>query len=312
MVHTIGRTVAALALLIVVLAASGCGPNLIRLNAEPGAERLVEMSTTATMNMQVLGQNVENTQSQDMTLRLRVDSVNDDVYGFTATIEKLASQTAGSFAGMTFTEDQLPDELKDMQPKLSAAEGMAFTFEYHPDGTVKNVDGTDPILDAIVDSVENLRPFQRVAMRTQVANTLGVNDFEYMLADMVCVHPPSNVGVGDSWTESHRLSGGAVMTVEETYTLTERTGGVAVFEVIQKTSPELGSQSVPMPGGDSLGFRATGSGAGTMRSDPATGFTLEGNSSFSVEGAVSGLPGASGVELPVELKVSSRMESRPG
>jgi hypothetical protein len=263
--------------------------------------------------MQVLGQNIETTESRDMALRLVVDSVTDDgVYLFTATIEDFANQSAGSFGGMDFSSEQLPDEVKDTQPKFSAAKGMAFTFEFHPDGTVQNVDGVDPILDAIVDTVENIRPFQKVALRTQVSNALGGGDLPRTLSDIVCIHPPSDVGVGDSWIETYEVAGGVQLTVEETVTFTERAGSVAVFDVALKTTPQLGTQSIPLPGASSLPFQATGNGGGQARADIATGFTLESNSSFELEGTMSGVPGASGVELPIVVKVSSRMESRPG
>jgi hypothetical protein len=193
---------------------------------------------------------------------------------------------------------------------FAALPGQKFSFDMTPEGRVTRVAGVDAMLDHVVKSIQIPVPGAREQLREQMKQQFGDKAMKEMMEKMFATFPDGPVGVGESWSRTITLTSGFPMILENTWTLEDRSGGIAKIRCDSKIKPS--PEAKPMEIGPmNLTHRLSGTQHGTTEVDEATGWPVRAELHQDLSGTirVSGLPGmASGTEWPMKVKSEITME----
>ncbi|MBW3543197.1 MAG: hypothetical protein KY476_23325 [Planctomycetes bacterium] len=283
------RRTVAVALLSMVLCPlfSGCGKSpeprgekiTLKINLPKGAK------LTLVYDMQMATEVSQGSQRMEMDMGmgmdLGVDVVDVDAQGVhTLKVTHDAVRMQVSAGQMSIDYDS---RSSDAPPEPAAAFGQlvgrSLTLVVNPDGTTKEVQGVDELVEAMS---ADQPPAAQVQMRSQLEGMKG--SFDQMMTPL----PDRPVDIRDTWKVTQTMSAnpGMPMTVEAVYTLYDRQNGEAVIKVDGKMTSTAG---------------ISGTIDGTFRIDEKTGWTNSGEFDMQMSGSVQG-----GAEMDMDGTVTVR------
>jgi hypothetical protein len=263
---------------------------------EEKSTQVVDGEDQVTTNTVVLGQTLE------------VLSVNDDGSAtIKVTFGPTATKNEGPQSTYAFDSTDPPKDLPMPAVGLALVVGKSYTVTMTPAGEIVKMEGVDALIETMVGALPDDEEI-RASMRESLGHQFGEDALKELLANITAPFPGKPVAVGDSWTQKVTHTRGMPRITETTYTLAERSNGVATVKVNATMKPDPDAEPVKS-GPMSMRHTVEGTETGTYKLDEATGFILEGEIEHNLHGDVilSNVPGRDGdltIPTTVEIKVT--------
>jgi len=229
-----------------------------------------------------------------------VDKVNaDGSMDATATYDAVQyKMTGGPMGNVEYDSTKGGDAPAHPMAKVfSAIAGASLNVTFAADGKVKEVKGTDKLMDTIITKME-MPAAQQAQMREAMKAQFGEEGIKSSFEQMTAFYPKEPVAIGDSWENKMTLAAGMPLSMANTYTLKGRQGGVAAMDV--KTTITTDDKPVNM-GGQQMSYNLKGEQVGTLNIDEATGWLKSGKMTQTIDGTLTMNAGGQKMEMPMKL-----------
>ena len=150
------------------------------------------------------GQKHEMTNQIEGDFTFIIEGVNDSLYTIKFRFDRFKMLSKSNLAGELMsinTNDTVADD--DIEGKIFAQlVETDLSMEMYKNGKIKSVDGSDALIDKMVNAVGDLDDFtkeiMREAMRGEFSNESLAKSFE----QMTYIYPSKKTKIGDSWTNN--------------------------------------------------------------------------------------------------------------
>ncbi len=286
---------------------------LLELRLTEGQAFEVRMSTGQEISQNVFGQPQDVQQTTDIGYTMRVTDVDEDGTAVAEwTYDAVRFSMDGFMGPIEYDSSDPPTDIHPLARGYAALVGQNFVTRMTPSGRVLEARGFNNIMERVFDELGLPEGPQADAARQQLENMFGDQAMKDLFSALVAVYPSGPVTVGDSWSREYVITTGFPIKVEDTYTLQERSGGVAYIEV--KSGLTTSPDAPPMQMGQvSMAFDILGSQTGRLEMDEATGWIIRSSVEQSFSGTVSvvGVPElAEGMSWPITVKTTLRLQTQ--
>ena len=277
---------------------SACNKSVdLKLRLQPGDKRVVELRSDVDVTMSLMGMEIPLPKGATERYALEVLSVDDSgaaTAKVTTNIESLLGIWAAQF-----------DTMGDGGSPLGKVGDFDLTVTIAPDGTVRSVDGMEPVVESLVKDMKeemqkqmvqlmaNMSPQAQAEMAKRggldgmldevakgIREQLNDDKAQKKLQEVFDFYPSEPVRVGSTWSKDKTVDG---IKESTTYTVAARGGGVMNINV--KTSVSGSYEGMDAASGDTS---LSGEESGTLQIDEATGWVLTGKMDSSVSGFLKG------------------------
>ncbi|MBN2311899.1 MAG: hypothetical protein JXR94_23165 [Candidatus Hydrogenedentes bacterium] len=308
-VHLVIACVAGVALL------AGCsGKTDLRLHLKPGDKRVVEVTNNLTTTAP--GKGGQESQTDTSVHKYTYDVQSVDESG-TATVQvKMNLDTIfgagmGALGEMAGALATLGSELGEIAP----------TIELLPDGSIVSVSGMAEIATKVAEVMREEMKKQIAELMKQfgpeaaammgaggemdrvidksvsaIKKELGNEAMKDDLGVLTGYFPPEPVGKGSTWTKTSKTSNPIAMTLTNTYTVTQRGGGVMNIACQGQIASDPGA-GVDL-GMIKMSFDVSGTVTGTMQVDEATGWVTASSMDILADGNMKMGP----MDMPIKVE----------
>jgi hypothetical protein len=212
-------------------------------------------------------------------------------------------------AGVIAFDSSKPDgEVPPAARGFAALAGQQFTMALTRDGKVTEIRGVQEMLDAIVEKLDMPPGPTRDAMAKTIKEQFGETAMREQMQNLFAFYPDQPVGVGDSWTQTVRISMGFPMVLENTYALKSRNAGVATIAVETKLGSNPDAKPLEM-GTISIAYDLSGTQAGDLTVDEATGWTTAAKLKQDITGDMTVAAGGNAQKVPLTIKSDVNLTS---
>lgn len=262
------REFALVAGVALVLSTAGYGQEFVyRLDPELGVPYKGSTTAETKTQTQIQGMDIEGTVTMRMDHDVVFEAGEDDTVAGRYTISAVSAEF-GDMPGM----DQLPFDLNDLYQEMV---GLTFTTVMTRAGEMVESSGAQEMMERMLSLLELPDEFREAASQMIEAN-FGEEQMRQMTGQTGLSMPNRPVAIGDTWTDSVGALG---MEVNTTYTLTERSDGLASIKATGSLSGTkdagLDFPGLPsMPGLEMRYENLSGSIAGSFQLDEATGLSV--------------------------------------
>ena len=267
---TPSRRLAALVVAAALIPLTACGAQELVYRFDPELGVPYKGSATSQMRTQTSFQGMDL--DLTMTFGMEQDVVfeagaEDDTVVGRYTVASMSAEIGG-MPGI----DQMPFDLNDIYQGMV---GHGFTTVVARSGEVLDFRGFEGLMNAMMDRAE-LPEEMKEALRQGLESNLGGGQIRDMVQQGVPHMPTEPIDTGTTWTDSVTAFG---LTVDSTYTLGERSDGLALIEVAAGLSESdetpFGLPGMPeMPGFEMRYDNLSGEYTGTYELDEATGLAV--------------------------------------
>ena len=190
--------------------------------------------------------------------------------------------------------------------------GQGFSMTLSPEGFVLDVQGADEMMDNVIASFDLDDESVREDLAESTRAQWGSEAMKEMMESVTAIYPDGPVGVGDSWRREVTVTKGFPSTMENTWTLKHRKGGLAMIGLRSKVKPNRNAAPMALPN-MSLSYELSGTQSGTIWLQEATGWTTssEMTQDFSGKLTVDTKTAGQSVTLPITIKSVIKVESTP-
>jgi len=315
MVKSTGKLLVAAALVAAAFMAASCGRGsgkvFLRLNLEKGQVYKQRVVTEQKIAQTVSGRQQLIDQSIGMGMSFDIEDVDDaGACTMKCTYTWVLIKQKGPMGTIEYDSDNPPARAHPMAMGFAGLLGQGFSFRMTSTGEILEVKGIEEMISNMMSKV-NFPNEQAKAQAVQaMKRQFGDESIKGMLESSMATFPSGPVAVGDSWSKVSSVSVGMPMVIDNTWTLKELKGGVAVVEV--KSSIKPNPDAEPMSAGRvNLKYELSGEQSGTMEIDARTGWLGKAkmDQKFSGEIQVIGA-GTAGVVEKWPMNVESVIEVR--
>lgn len=314
-----------LMLVLLVLAFMGCGGSVdLRFKPAVGDKRAITIANNMSINMNVMGKDVNQSNTTSQKLTWLVESV--DPSGLASVNVTLDQMDLGMMPGMDSMMAGAPGfDLKSLTPT-----GKSFSMKVSPNGRVESVTGMGPVVDEIAKKTKELvsKQFEKMQIppqaqammgnigsmvESQVRRSMGDSAMGENMEDLLTMYPDQPVKKSATWTRGVVRSFGQMpMVRSETWTLEDRKNGVATLKYDATVTPNNDAGSMNM-GPMTMKMTFSGKITGTVDVDEATGWLVKGNFSHDLEGdmqmSMSGMNMPGGNSMKMKMTGTMNIES---
>lgn len=308
----------ALLALFVSCPAHGQEKTKLRLNLKAGQSYTIAMTMDQKITQTVAGNAQNIAQTIGMTFTLKPSKLDPDgtihgTYTYDAVRVKMnAPGMVVDYDSATAVDGAVPNN--PMAQTFAALVGQSLEVVMTPDGRVTDLKGADRLMEAVVNSVQ-LPPGARAGLEQQIKSQFGDEALKRQFEQMTAIYPEKPVGVGDAWTVEQRMNMGFPMVLKTAYTLKSLSGGKATADV--EGTIETGAaaaadgeaaegDAAPAPGQPAT--ELSGTQAGTLVIDQATGWLTSGTMKQDIKGKVTVNAGGQKIEIPMTIKSDIKFE----
>ncbi len=291
-------------LIMVLAAVSGCmssGPVQLSLNLEKGA--VYGMNTEASSTV-TSAPPVNVTSTLKGAIFFRVEEADADGYEMSVWYEKLAMKMNGPSEMGGDSENTAAGD--PLSIALKAMTGKPFTIRMSRSGKIVSIEGTEAVLDAVVDEMREQFPPEADEsgvefMRNSLANFYGGDAFKSNIESGMVVFSDKPVSKGDSWSSHTSTPGRFTLDIERVFTVMDinKNGITIKSEAVLDTDPDT------TPDGVDVQYDLHGTMTSETVLDPVSGWIVSGKITQKVSGEMKILPGAQepdGFSVPLDMK----------
>ncbi|MGE5528958.1 MAG: DUF6263 family protein [Patescibacteria group bacterium] len=184
--------------------------------------------------------------------------------------------------------------------------GAGFSFRIKPNGEVIKVEGTEALIETILDRLGLQDVRMRAAMQSQLKRSLGANALKKAMRSWA-IYPRKEVAVGDSWKVRRTLyANDMYFFSRDVFTLAAR----ADDKVVLESRGSVRTQAADA-GASGYFFNVSGEGVGTVVLDAATGWRVSSRYEMALKGRLQAQGRASlpeGLSAPLDMQVTVMLE----
>ena len=249
----------------------------LRMRLKPDQEFRYRMLTDQQIEQSMNDQPTTIQQNVGMGWTVNVLAVDDagnaDVK---VTYHWVMSEQQGPMGSFSYDSDTHDPDLPvpPLAMGVAAMLGSEFHATFTPSGEVTDIDGVDEMMERVIQSIEIPDGPMKDMMSDQIKSQFGEAQVKDMLSMATSVYPEHPVAVGESWNRVDTLNMGFAMTVDGTYTLTERKDGRVTIEIDSRITTPKDSPPLEM-GPTRMTFAMTGDQKGTTHFEEATGMMID-------------------------------------
>lgn len=306
------RTPAVFGFMLLLLGGRATAQEKLDLNFRFAKGDVHHVTATLTQSIEQVLRDAKQTTDQTITLRyvLGVDEV--DLRGW-ATVsiryEGVAFKARTPGGAVDYDSSNPPGQVPAELTALAALVGQGYSARVDPQGLVQEVMGLPKLQKAVLGQLNLPQGPARTAAENVLGEQLKESNLKANLQNLFAPLPDHGVALGESWKRTTRVTLGFAMSVESTYTLQSRDGGVATIGVTGKaaTSPDAVIDLKPLK----MNYTLAGEQTGLLRVDESTGWTKTSELSQRLTGSVTVRgPNTDPQTVPTTITSQVRMESK--
>ncbi len=284
-------------------------PVKLSLNLEKGGTYGINTEALTTIKQNVFGQSLDIDMVITGELLFKVETADTDGYGMSVWYQRLAMKMSG-VTEMEADSDK-PIEDDPLSVAMKAMTGKPFTIMMSRSGKIVSIEGSEEMMNAMVAEMGELFPEIDEAttetLKKQLAGSYSGDALKGNIESGMVAFPDKPVSVGDSWTDHLRFQAQFAMDSERTFTVTDinKKGITIKCEAAITTDPD--SAPVEMNGMQAK-YEMTGTMTAETVIDPASCWTVSGNTIQDMSGNVKILPSAqmpNGFSIPLTMKTDT-------
>lgn len=147
--------------------------------------------------------------------------------------------------GNTISYDSRKEnEVNPLSEVMDAITGKSFIMKCTEEGEVKSIEGSNAIIDAIVDKMSSSDEQQKATMRQQMEQQFGEEAMVKNMGQMFLQYPKKALKIGDSWEQKVDIVSTFPMHAETVYTLKniDKANNLATLQVEGTIRSKEGAQ----------------------------------------------------------------------
>lgn len=279
----------------------------LSLNLEPGQSYVLELLIEQTIDQDIVAMNQQMTMEQliGMTMRYDVTDRVSDAGGtwVTMTYAGIKYKMDGPMGLTDYDSANPPAEVPMMAKGMAALVGQSLQIEFLPTGEVGGIEGVQAMMDAMVEAFDLPEGPAKENMKTTMQMQFNEEMIEQMVAATAGMYPGKPVSRSDTWAEAVTLGGMMPMQIDVNYTLNDFDAETATVGVAGKITPHPDAQPVMM-GGMEMDAEFTGTQAGHVVLDRATGFLMSSEVTQDMDGGMT-MNMDNGNSMEIEMVIDS-------
>ncbi|KAB2807347.1 DUF6263 family protein [Phaeocystidibacter luteus] len=258
---------------------------LLRLNLNPGDEHVAIYESSSRTEQSMMGSEQSAEESQMVRIHYTCIDTTGGIFKMKMDVERVTYENNGMLDGLSYDSDD-PDE--DMEKYVTPEGDMVeidLTLSLAENGKIEAISGTDALADASIEHVFGFEEEDLETLLEQLKESFTSDAFTKEYSPCLVEFPEHEIGIGDSWTEIVSATTLTPLTVEMTYTVKE----ISETEVVLQARGQIRTPSDAEPT-DYSGFEMkqllSGSKAGTIKIERATGLVLSAEFEQSLSGKI--------------------------
>ena len=224
--------------------------------------------------------------------------------------ESILFRQKGPSGAVEYDSANPPKTVPQPAKPFAALLGLGFKMTLTPAGKVTAIEGLDDMFAEMVRRLELPEGPAKQAVQKVLAEQFGEETMKQNLQTMFALYPEQPVAAGEAWPRRIVVNKGFPIVIEGTYTLKERSGGVARIEIKAQVSPNDAAGPVDL-GTGKMSYDLRGEQRGTAELEEATGWTRALTTEQELAGTLrfQGAGGAAEVNNPMSIREKVTMET---
>ena len=283
---------------------SNDAPVLLRYHFHAKDVHNMKMVMTQKITQEVQGQETIIKQTTGFGYRMTVLNVDDKGNAETQMTYRsvIWKQDGGPMGTQEYDSTKKSDAIPQMAQGFAGLVDQSFTVKFAPDGQVLEIKGVDEMQQHMFAKL-NLPGEQGAAIEKALKEQFGDTALKEMLEQTTRIYLAQPVSVGDSWRQHLELSKGVAMLIDNKYTLTDRSKGIATLTIKSVCKPN--SKATPLDlGMMKMGYELSGTQDGTIEVDENTGWIRRSKATQKLSGTMK----IESAQLPQPLSVPVTIE----
>jgi hypothetical protein len=269
--------------LVLSLAPAQTGPVTLKWSLKEGDQFYAKSVQDMDMSIGVMGMNQDMKQKMTTVVRYRVKSAAAGATVVELTYVDLTSDGAGGLPGV--------DEI------LKKIKGSSVTATLNERMKVTKVDGYDKFINNIAGEDEG--------QKTMLKMVMSKDTVQQMFSQTFAVASGKPVAVGDTWTDSDKLSMGPLGSfgLKQTFKLEGVTDGIAKVSAKVEMEFKPGEGDAAFPVQLTKADLKTEKFTGTYLFDTKAGRLKEATTDASINGTMTAAAGGQEIEIAMKMKI---------
>ena len=248
------------------------GPVNLHLNLKADDAYVMRFVSEQKIIQAISGANEITRQTIEFDYRIQVVAVHDDrSMDLTFSYDRVRVEIDAPQGAVHYDSAAETEEVPPLAVGFAALVDAGFTVTLTPQAKVTHVDGVDALIDRILTRLRLPEGPQRDRAEAQFRSQFGEDSIRSMMEQSMNFYPGKPVKVGDAWKAEVDLSEGFPMKAKNTWTLIDRTGGVAVVELKSQVEPSDSDAPISV-GPMTMTYELTGTQEGRIEIVEKTGW----------------------------------------
>lgn len=298
----LGAVVAVLAVTLMTASSHAADKIQLQLRLKKGDNYSLRVTNSQKMTQKILGQQQSTDQTIAMGYLFEVSEVDPaGVMTARVTYRTIQVRQTGPWGVWEYDSANPSKNTNPLAGSFMALVNRSFAAKIAPDGTVKEIQGVDALVADMLKGMSLPPGADKTAIERAIREQFGEAALKEMLEKSMNLYPSQPVGIGDSWQKRIVLSQGFPMILDNTYTLKDLKGGVAMIVVSSTLSPNRNAAPTNL-GTAKLTYSLSGTQEGTLQLQESTGFVTQAQLRQKLSGQmqINGLPNApQGLTTPI-------------
>jgi len=261
--------------LILVVASCGYKPTL---KLKQGATYMVEVTTDQKVTQTIFGVKQDMNQNLSMVYAFDVEEIRPNKHALVkVTYHSIYVKHQGLDGTYEYDSKNPPAFVPPALTGYASLMNRSFQIVLQPNGMVSEIMGIDEMIRGLLDEMQVPAGPGREVLEDSLEEEFGSQAMKEMIGQMMAIYPEQPVKQGGSWTRTIVVNQGFPMTLENTWTLKHREGGVSTIEISSIITPAPSAEPLKV-GETSISYSdVSGSQTGTMQMDESTGLVVKSN-----------------------------------
>lgn len=254
----------------------------LKLNLEEGKSYNIKMVSDQDISQTTQGQEMNIRQKIGMEYTYHVKEI--DYYGdmlIDIAYDSVSFEQESANGKVKYDSSDPSQEVLPAALGFAALEGQSFSIKVSPEGKVKNVTGIDSIMQNIMKKINLPEGQVKEQIKKALKKQIGKETLKDQLEQMMDVYPEGPVSIGDSWSKrmvlKQGMSQGMSMIVNNTWTLKERSNGIAYIDVVSDISSPPSAEPIQSGPVKVSYVDISGRQEGEIQMDEDNGWIIKGN-----------------------------------
>ncbi len=257
----------------------------VNLRLHPTKGQIQKLNTTIEQKVTNTINGTPQSVNQSIGLGYRFETLDvaaDDIATVKVTFDTITFKQTSAVDNIEYDSANPPAQIHPRAKGFAALAGQTFIMNVAPSGKISQITGLDAMVDSILKKLDLPQTPAKPVIERSIRREFGEDAVRDNMEIMFALYPDKPVSVGQSWTRKISMSKGIPLTMENTFTLKEVTGDVALLALKGKLASNPDAAPLDL-GSHKISYLLAGDLSGTMKVSKETGWILaaEMNEKFS-------------------------------